>query len=260
MFRLISSQLIAKNLSTKKLTLTMMAFLLLNLFGLSAVWNNVLAGLLTIIYVFSLVALMDVFVTKFNLPKDLSRKITHIGAGMIILFIPLFDDSHWTKYLNVSVYVIWIVLLTQKGLFADANDDAVKTMTRTGDRRELLKGPLFFVIVATICGTVFYKTFEGIAAMAILGWGDGMAPIIGSRYGRLKFTLLSQKSVEGTLTMFISALIGTILIVQFIIPEAYNFTRIAIVVGIATLAEALSPKEVDNFLIPIAVLLATQFV
>jgi phytol kinase len=230
------------------------------MFGLSPLYNNLLAALLTIVYVFSLVALMEVCVTRFGLARDLSRKITHIGAGMIIAFLPLFDDTHWSKYLNVSIFVIWIFLLVQKGLFADVDDEAVKTMTRTGDRRELLKGPLYFVIVATICGTLFYKTFEGVLAMAVLGWGDGMAPIIGSRYGKIKYKILSQKSLEGSLTMFASAFIASLLLIQFIIPKEYNFNRILILSAIATVAEGISPKELDNFTIPIAVIGGAQFV
>ncbi len=230
------------------------------MFGLSPLYNNLLAALLTIVYVFSLVALMEVCVTRLGLARDLSRKITHIGAGMIIAFLPLFDDTHWSKYLNVSIFVIWIFLLVQKGLFADVNDEAVKTMTRTGDRRELLKGPLYFVIVATICGTLFYKTFEGVLAMAVLGWGDGMAPIIGSRYGKIKYKILSPKSLEGSLTMFVSAFIGSLLLIQFILPQEYNFNRILILSAIATIAEGISPKELDNFTIPIAVIGGAQFV
>lgn len=230
------------------------------MFGLPPLYNNLLAALLTIVYVFSLVALMEVFVTKFGLARDLSRKITHIGAGMIIAFLPLFDDSHWSKYLNVSIFVIWIALLVQKGFFADVNDEAVKTMTRTGDRRELLKGPLYFVIVATICGTLFYKTFEGVVAMAVLGWGDGMAPIIGSRFGRLKYKILSPKSVEGSLTMFASAFVASLALTRFIVPEAYDFNRILILSLFATLVEGVSPKEIDNFTIPIAVIGGAQFV
>ncbi|MFN3560450.1 MAG: diacylglycerol/polyprenol kinase family protein [Chloroherpetonaceae bacterium] len=228
--------------------------------GLSPLYNNLLAALFTIIYVFSLVALMEVFVTRFGLARDLSRKITHIGAGMIIAFLPLFDDTHWSKYFNVSIFVIWIVLLVQKGLFADVNDEAVKTMTRTGDRRELLKGPLYFVIVATICGTLFYKTFEGVLAMSILGWGDGMAPVIGARYGKIKYQILSPKSVEGSLTMFVSAFVASLLLVQFIIPQEYDFNRILILSAIATVAEGISPKELDNFIIPLAVIGGAQFV
>lgn len=238
----------------------LLAFPPFAVFGLSPLWNNALIALIMVVYVFSLVALLDFCVAKLGLAPDLSRKITHIGAGCLVLFLALFDDSDWSKYLNITILVIWFFLLIQKGLFADANDEAVKTMTRTGDRRELLKGPLYFVIVATICGTLFYKTFEGVVAMAILGWGDGMAPIIGSRFGRLKYKILSPKSVEGSLTMFASGFFASLLLARFIVPHAYDVNRILILSLVATAVEGLSPKEIDNFTIPIAVIGGAQFV
>lgn len=218
--------------------------------------GNLIVTALTFVYVFGLVAVMNFCVTRFNFPQDISRKVTHIGAGSLIGFLALYDDSHWSKYLNVTIFVIWIVLLIQKGLFASDEDEAVKTMTRNGDKGELLKGPLYFVIVATICGTLFYKTFPGIMAMTTLGWGDGIAPIIGSRYGRLKYEVLSSKSVEGSVSMFIAAFAASLFFVWLIIPSELNILGIMILSAIATVVEACSPKEIDNILIPTVVILA----
>lgn len=222
--------------------------------GLSPFVGNLVTTALTFVYVFGLVALMNYCVTKFGLPQDISRKITHIGAGSLIVFLPLYDDLHWSKYLNVAIFVVWIALLVYKGLFATPDDEAVKTMTRTGDRRELLFGPLYFVIVATICGTLLYKTFPGIVAMATLGWGDGMASLVGSRLGRWKYKIFSDKSVEGSLCMFTFAFAASIFFVWLIIPANLNISQILLLTFVATLVEACSPKEIDNILIPAAVI------
>lgn len=228
--------------------------MLFGFLGLNPFLGNLVVTALTFIYVFGLVGLLNFCVTKFALPTDISRKITHIGAGSIIGFLSLYDDSHWSKYLNVAIFIVWIVLLTFKGLFADEDDEAVKTMTRNGDRSELLKGPLYFVIVATICGTFFYKTIPGIVAMSILGWGDGIAPIIGSRYGRLKYKILSDKSLEGSLSMLISAFVASTFFVWLILPKQLDIIQILFLSIIGTVAEAFSPKEIDNILIPVVVI------
>ncbi|MGB6299175.1 MAG: phosphatidate cytidylyltransferase [Rivularia sp. (in: cyanobacteria)] len=217
--------------------------------------QNLIVTTLTFIYVFGLVAILNFCVTKFKLPQDISRKITHIGAGSLIGFLALYNDSHWSKYLNVTIFVVWIILLIQKGLFASDDDEAVKTMTRNGDKSELLKGPLYFVIVATICGTLFYKTFPGIMAIATLGWGDGIAPIVGSRYGKLKYEVLSSKSVEGSISMLIAAFTASTFFVWLIIPTELDIMRILLLSAIATVVEACSPKEIDNLLIPSVVIL-----
>ena len=220
--------------------------------------QNIIITAITFIYVFGLVAVMNFCVIRLNLPQDISRKLTHIGAGSLIGFLALYNDLHWSKYLNVTIFVVWIILLIQKGLFASDEDEAVKTMTRNGDKTELLKGPLYFVIVATICGTLFYKTFPGIMAIATLGWGDGIAPIVGSRYGRLKYEVLSNKSVEGSLSMLIVAFAASTFFVWLIIPTELNILRIFLLCLVATVVEACSPKEIDNILIPSAVILGSM--
>jgi dolichol kinase len=227
--------------------------------SLSPLVGNLVATALTFVYVFGLVALLNFCVTRFGLPQDISRKITHIGAGSLVGFLPLYSDVDWSRYLNVTIFVVWIALLVQKGLFANPEDEAVRTMTRTGDRRELLKGPLYFVIVATICGTLLYKSFPGIVAMANLGWGDGVAPIVGSRYGRWKYKIFSDKSVEGSLSMFIFAFAASVFFVWLILPSELNLIWILLLALIATVVEACSPQEVDNILIPAVVVVAANF-
>lgn len=223
-------------------------------FNLPVVWHNVLVMLLTFAYVFSVPPLMDWLVTNHGLPRDISRKITHICAGSVIIFLPLFRDGDWSHYLNITVFAVWTVLLIQKGLFAADDDQAVKTMTRTGDKRELLKSTLYFVIVAMICGTLYYKQFAGVLAMAILGWGDGLAPIVGTRMGKMKYKVLSEKSVEGSLAFLVGSLLASLFFVWLIVPAAYDPAKITMIVVAATIIEGVSPKEVDNILIPVAVI------
>lgn len=223
-------------------------------FGLPVVWHNVFVAFLTFVYVFSVPPLMDYLVTKHNLSRDISRKITHICAGSVIIFLPLFHDGYWSQYLNVSVYVVWALLFLQKGFFAADDDQAIKTMTRTGDKRELLKGTFYFVIVGIICGTVYYKQLPGVLAMAVLGWGDGLAPIVGMKLGKMKYKVLSEKTIEGSLAFFAGSALAGMFFVWLIIPEAFDLSTILIIALAATIVEGLSPKEVDNILIPLAVI------
>ncbi|WP_294347680.1 phosphatidate cytidylyltransferase [Prosthecochloris sp.] len=223
-------------------------------FSLPVVWHNTLVAALSLVYVFSVPPLLDYLVTNHKLSRDISRKITHICAGSVIVFLPLFQDGHWTQYLNVSLFVIWGMLFLQKGFFAAEDDQAIKTMTRTGDRRELLKGTLYFAIVGIICGTVYYKQVPGILAMAILGWGDGLAPIVGMKLGKMKYKAFCEKTVEGSLAFFAGSALAGMFFVWLIVPEAFNLSTILIIALAATILEGLSPKEVDNILIPLAVI------
>lgn len=144
------------------------------------------------------------------------------------------------------------MLLLVKGFTADENDEAVKTMTRTGDRKELLKGPLYFTIVMCIMGTFFYKTQLALTAMGILGWGDGLAPVFGKRFGKHKFNILSEKSIEGSLAFLIFGILGAVLFNSFFVDNL-NLFLILIVGLIATIIEAGSPRDFDNLLIPLGI-------
>lgn len=224
---------------------------------MNPVLQNILVTVLGVVYVFSVVAVMDVLVKK-GFPQDISRKIVHIAAGSWLIFWFLYDPSHWTKYLNIVPAFIWTVLLLIKGFTAKPDDDAVKTMTRTGDRKELLRGPLYFTIVMNVIGTVFFYNPAAMTAMGMLGWGDGVAPIFGQKFGKHKYNFVTQKSWEGSLAFFAFGIIGALLFHLLLIGN-YDLTSIVICALIATVVEALSPKDIDNFLIPIACLLFYYF-
>ncbi|MFC2082114.1 diacylglycerol/polyprenol kinase family protein [Bacteroidota bacterium] len=217
---------------------------------MSPVIQNILVTVLGIVYVFSVVGIMDFFVKK-GFPQDISRKIVHIAAGSWLIFWVLYDPSHWTKYLNILPAFIWTILLLIKGFTADPDDEAVKTMTRTGDRKELLKGPLYFTIVMNIMGTIFFYNPMAMSAMGMLGWGDGVAPVFGKKFGKHKYKILSEKSIEGSISFFIFGIIGAVAF-HLILLGDFDLIKIILCAAIATIIEALSPKDLDNLVIPIA--------
>jgi len=164
---------------------------------MSPLLNNIIVSAVSLIYVFAVVGIMDKLVKK-GFPQDLSRKIVHICAASWLLFWPLFDPSHISKYLNIAPSFVWMILLIQKGFFANPDDEAVKTMTRTGDRKELLRGPLFFTIIMNLFGTVYFLNPIAAITMGILGWGDGLAPYFGQKYGKHKYNFVTEKSTESS--------------------------------------------------------------
>lgn len=219
---------------------------------MNPVLQNILVTLLGLTYVFGVVAIMD-FAVKKGLSQDISRKIVHIAAASWLIFWPLYDASNWTKYLNITPAFIWTVLLLLKGFTAKPDDQAVKTMTRTGDRRELLRGPLYFTLVMNVMGTVFFYSLGAITAMSFLGWGDGLAPVVGKRFGNHKYKILSEKSLEGSIAFFVFGFVSAILL-NLIFFNEVNFGFLFICAILTTLVEAASPKDYDNLLIPLAVM------
>jgi len=213
----------------------------------------------------SIIKFMDVLVSK-GFPQDISRKIIHIAAGSWVIFWPLYYAAHISYVLNIAIALLWTVLFVTKGLTATPDDPAVKTMTRTGDPKELLRGPLFFTITMEILGIFFFMKFSAVAAMAVLGWGDGLAPLFGKYYGKHKYKLIGrEKTIEGSIGMFLFGYIGLLVLSLIVWPSGMplNITQLLIsgliISLIATIVEALSPADVDNFIIPFVVVLILEF-
>jgi len=225
---------------------------------MSPVLNNILITVLSLVYVFSVVGIMD-FAVKKGFPQDISRKIVHIAAGSWIVFWLLYDPSHWTKYLNIVPALIWTLLLLIKGFTAKPDDEAVKTMTRTGDRKELLRGPLYFTIVMNVMGTLFFYSPLAMTTMGLLGWGDGLAPLFGKKFGKHKFNLVSEKSIEGSISFFIFGIAAAIGFNLLLVGSVIWF-NVLICAVVVTIVEALSPKDLDNLLIPITCLILYVFI
>ena len=81
-------------------------------------------------------------------------------------------------------------------------------------------------------------------AILIMGYGDGLAAIIGERYGKRPVQVFGgYKSFAGTSTMFVVSL-GVALIF-----------RAVVIASIASFVEFVTPMGLDNLTVPIAVAL-----
>ena len=75
-------------------------------------------------------------------------------------------------------------------------------------RRELLRGPLFYVLVMTAVTVVFWRESPvGMMVLSLMCGGDGLADIIGRRFGATKLPFNRSKSWAGSAAMFAGKLL-----------------------------------------------------
>jgi len=151
------------------------------------------------------------------------------------------------------------------------NESFVASMSRSGDPRELLQGTLYYSIVMVLMTFFwFYIPSTGISnanptALLIIGCvsgGDGLADIIGRKFGRKKIGIKgSEKTFIGSIGMLVgSILVSSILVLIFSLEvPSFNIATlilpIIVVSIVATIVEAISPKNSDNFTIFVAVII-----
>ena len=89
-----------------------------------------------------------------------------------------------------------------------------------------------------------------------MGWGDGLAALAGSRFGRNSYLVYGKykKSIEGTAVMFAAS---AVIIVIFTDMEWYYAASVAFV---AALMENVTPLGLDNLSVPIIVSLLSEVI
>lgn len=226
--------------------------------------QNILAAAATVIYAKSAIFLCEYAVSRDRLSPKVSRKIIHMVAGSWLAFWPLFSDEHPSWRLNVLVPAVYSVQLFVKGVFLkDRNDVDVKTMTRTGDPNELLFGPLYFTLTMTTIGIFCFRAKESVFIISCLGFGDGIAPLLGSyfpygSYPTYPFGNNDTKTLSGSLGFFGGSILSYYFL-RIASPESpVGLDSILQVAAICTVTEGITGKF-DNIFIALAAFASSRF-
>lgn len=220
-----------------------------------------LATLLTFIITLAFLRLMDFLAHRGAIDSKLSRKIIHIGTGPIfVLCWLMFTDVFISRWLAALVPLVITIQFALVGLGIIKDEAAVKAMSRTGDRREILRGPLFYGIVFVVITLIYWKdSLIGIPALMIMCGGDGIADIVGRRVNSPKLPWSREKSVAGSLSVFIGGWLLTMLIFAIYVwigafsgPMTRFLVPVTVVALGATLIESLPFKDIDNITITVA--------
>jgi dolichol kinase len=169
-------------------------------------------------------------------------------------------EDGWSYRLNTLAGTVYCTKLLGKGLlFPNPNDPEVTALSRTGNPRELLYGPLVFGGVLCYVGhRAFVERDLTTYLMSSLGFGDGLAPIaakmLGS-WGKYRSVVDGEaKSVAGSVGMFFGTILGFLVLSRVLgAPETVESGRLVGVALAATAAEAVSGTH-DNLLIVLVVL------
>jgi phytol kinase len=196
--------------------------------------------------------------------SPLSRKIIHIGTGPIyVLSWLFFNDQPEARYLAALIPFAITAQFALVGLGLWRDPAAVKAMSRSGDRREILRGPLYYGIAHVLLTIVFWKTSPvGIMALMMLCGGDGLADVVGKRVRSACLPWSPNKTVAGSLAVFAGGLlIGIGVMAVYLAAGVFSGSLVQYLLPMTGIAlagaaiESLPYHDIDNLTVPLVAVL-----
>lgn len=228
----------------------------LNPFFQNKIAQDSVATAITLALALGWLRLIDALAVRGYIEQRLSRKIIHIGTGpLFVLCWNLFSAQPWARWCAALVPLGITVQFLLVGLGVMKDEAAVKAMTRTDNPREILNGPLYYGIVFVISTLLFWRQSPvGILALMLMCGGDGLADIVGRRWGSVKLPFSPIKSWAGSAAMFAGSFVfGLVFIWLFgalghypALPLGTTAVKVAAISLVATVVEALPFQAIDN--------------
>ena len=193
------------------------------------------------------------------------RKVLHLGLGLLLFFFPVFFASNFYPvvlsliFLAVNTAGIHFRLLKVLGGENECNMRGEKVLAGYGPA--LL--PLAFIALVLF----LWESHSWIlrASILVAGVADALAALVGGSLGKVHIESLtkSRKTIEGSVTMFISSLV-LLGLCFYLFRESFGdilsyagwpelLALILLLSLVATAVEALLSKGFDNLFIPFAI-------
>jgi dolichol kinase len=202
-------------------------------------------------------------------PAVMSLKLFYkVSLNSFFLILISLDIYRYMMYLctvfsSQSCASSFCFIFTQGAILRDANDEDVRTMSRSSSPSELLYGPLQFTIVMNWLGLFHFMSEEAAIIMAALGMGDGIAPLVGKYYGKhwYRMPLSSKKTLEGSIGGVFLGTIGGVYFFSYMLGiPVLTLQAILTLATIAMVVEGTSFNNCDNILLPVAMLYSLKYV
>lgn len=175
-----------------------------------------------------------------------TRKLVHLGGGLVCLGFPWFVRSPWV------VLCLSVVLAAVFALGARTG----RLVSLHGVERRSRGAEYYPLAVTLVFAMSLGKPWLYVASILVLAVADAAAALVGMSYGKIRYEVDgSSKSLEGSLA-FLMIAVWVIHIPLLLMTDLSRETclLVALLVGLlVTGFEAISLRGVDNLFIPIGV-------
>jgi phytol kinase len=200
--------------------------------------------LITLITIFIVLCLNELYWRKRNKHNELNRKLVHILIGTFSAFWPFFLPFQTIKYLSLA-YLGVVIISKHFSLFKSIHQVERHTL-----------GEVFFAISVGLLAFITNNKWLYATSLLQMSLADGLAAVLGTKYGKSNQYKIngSTKSIIGTLTFFVTSL-GLLIVFHLLGHLTFSYFYLLLVSLIATIIENISIQGLDNLLVPLIVLI-----
>lgn len=208
--------------------------------------TNLLATIYSFIYILAIIAVAFVLYRFTKIGSEGVRKFIHIlVSGWVLILVNCYDSLAWAVIGPVT-----FIFLNAAFVYSGFS----KYLGMGNRKRD--NGLIYYPFSILVLVIMMYNGLADerivISSVLMMGFGDGLAALIGSRFGRHGYSFIGgKKSLEGTLTMVAVSL--TILLAVY--PEGPWYVSLLVAI-FATLLENITPLGFDNISVPLLSALA----
>lgn len=199
-------------------------------------------------YLFILLYLTGLLTKKNIIDSNVSRKLVHIGVSLC--FIPIY------YFLKNTIHIIIIPCSFIIINYISYKKDLFKGMET--DNHSL--GTVYYPISVLMMAILAYKNpefyFPFACGLFIMGFADGLAPIIASKIKSK--VIINEKTISGSLTIFIVSII-VFIILNYLFKGNLNIISIIILSISSVIFELIGSKGLDNLYLPLGICILTYF-
>lgn len=176
---------------------------------------------------------------------EVFRKTIHLSSALTVVFAERWYTLTLTGIAAMSALYCISEFLRMRGYELCIIGNITRYASRKRDKGRFVLGPL------TLAGGIFlalilFPLHTAKIAIFSLAFGDGLASLVGKRFGKIHLTFFKDKTVAGSVTCFAAVFLSAFAV-------SGSFWK-SLALGIAGAGiEMLPLKDYDNLLIPIAI-------
>lgn len=176
---------------------------------------------------------------------EVFRKTIHLSSALTIVFAERWYTLTVAGIIGISILYCVSEFLRMRGHELYLIAQITRYASRARDKGRFVLGPLTLA-GGVLAALLLFPIHTAKIAIFALAFGDGLASLVGKRFGKIRLAFFKDKTVAGSLTCFAAVFLSSLAV-------SGNFGKSLVLGIVGACIEMLPLKDYDNLLIPVAI-------